>query len=244
MPESCSIFAHFSFHGDLAELLSAAQSNPELRLEFAPHQTLKHLIESLRIPHTEIGLVLVNGQPAPLSQRLVEGDKVDVYPLEVQKQIAGETPMFLLDNHLGKLASHLRMLGFDALYRNDYQDEELAELADVTGRVLLTRDRGLLMRKQVTAGYCVRSLDPMQQLQAVIQRYHLLDFMRPFRRCLRCNGELEDVAKSELLDQLLPLTRLYYDDFRRCTLCGQVYWKGSHYQKMMHFIDSLRRGAV
>lgn len=244
MPESCSIFAHFTFHGDLAGLLSSAQSNSELRLEFAPHQTLKHLIESLRIPHTEIGLVLVNGQPAPLSQRLVEGDKVDVYPLEVQKQIAGETPMFLLDNHLGKLASHLRMLGFDALYRNDYQDEELAELADVTGRVLLTRDRGLLMRKQVTAGYCVRSLDPMQQLQAVIQRYHLLDFMRPFRRCLRCNGELEDVAKSELLDQLLPLTRLYYDDFRRCTLCGQVYWKGSHYQKMMHFIDSLRRGAV
>lgn len=218
--------------------------NPELRLEFASHQTLKHLVESLRIPHTEIGMVLVNEQPAPLSQRLVEGDKVQVYPLEVQNQIADEAPRFLLDNHLGKLASHLRMLGFDALYLNDYQDEELAELADVTGRVLLTRDRGLLMRKQVTTGYCLRSLDPIQQLQAVVQRYHLVDQIRPFQRCMRCNGELEDVAKAELLDQLLPLTRLYYEDFRRCTLCGQVYWKGSHYQKMMYFIDSLRRGEV
>ena len=152
--------------------------------------------------------------------------------------------MFLLDNHLGKLASHLRMLGFDALYRNDFQDEELADIAESTGRVLLTRDRGLLMRKQVSAGYCLRSLDPQQQTWAVIQRYDLVDKIRPFRRCMRCNGELEDVAKTEVLDQLMPLTRQFYEDFRRCTICGQVYWKGSHYQKMMQYIAGLRQGEV
>ena len=186
----------------------------------------------------------MDGEAALLSQCLQDGDRVEVHPLEVETQTVGEVPVFLLDNHLGKLASHLRMLGFDALYRNDFQDEELADIAESTGRVLLTRDRGLLMRKQVSAGYCLRSLDPQQQLRAVIQRYDLVDKIRPLQRCMRCNGELEDVAKAEILDRLLPLTRQYYEDFRRCTICGQVYWKGSHYQKMMQYIAGLRQGEV
>lgn len=262
MEDKPGIFAFFSFFGDLLELLPSTYEGTKLRLEFAPHQSIKHLVESLRIPHTEIGKLLVNGQPAPLSQILRNGDIVQVYPVEPgaldghhsnakdhlcqysDPQSVIDPPSFLLDNHLGKLASHLRMLGFDTLYRNNFQDKELATLAQSTGRVLLTRDRGLLMRKQVNAGYCLRSLDPQQQLRAVIRRYALIDRIRPFRRCMRCNGELEDVAKADVFEQILPLTRQYYDEFRRCTTCGQVYWKGSHYQKMMQFIEGLRQGDV
>lgn len=218
-----------------------------------------HLVESLHIPHTEVSLILVNRRPAENSARLQNGDRVDVFPfdyhldqngspnflLEVAQPFdtlqAENEISFILDNHLGKLAVFLRMLGFDTWYRNDYQDQELAEQADSTWRYLLTRDRGLLMRKQVRRGYCIRSLSPKQQLREVILRFNLLDQICPFKRCLRCNERLEKVNKEEIYERLLPLTRLYYDQFFLCRHCGQVYWKGSHFDPIETFIEKLRR---
>ena len=144
---------------------------------------------------------------------------------------------FVVDNHLGRMAYYLRMLGFDTLYRNDYQDDELAQTAEQEGRILLTRDRRLFMRNQVQRGYWVRSLSPRQQILEVVQRYNLKAQITPFRRCIRCNGILQLVSKEAVLDRLEPLTRLYFDDFRICPDCQQVYWKGSHYERMRQFID-------
>jgi hypothetical protein len=133
----------------------------------------------------------------------------------------------------------LRLLGFDALYRNDYQDEELARIAAEEGRLLLSRDRGLLKRKLVTHGYCVREAEPRQQLISVLRRYRLAASMRPWQRCARCNGLLAPVAKATILEWLEPKTRLYYEDFQRCRDCGQIYWQGSHYERMQSFIAEL-----
>ncbi len=218
-----------------------------------------HLVESLHIPHTEVFLILINGKLAEHFARLSDGDRVDVFPynyhplsennfafqpetLHLFKPAQQSDEInFILDNHLGKLAVFLRMLGFDTWYRNDYQDPELADQAAQTERYLLTRDRGLLMRKQVIKGYLVRSLNPKHQLRDVLLRFNLLDQVAPFKRCLRCNALLEKVTKAEVADRLLPLTRKYYDEFYLCRNCGQIYWKGSHFDPIEAFIDQLRR---
>jgi uncharacterized protein with PIN domain len=131
------------------------------------------------------------------------------------------------------------MLGFDCLYQNDYQDEELARLAVEENRTLLTRDRRLLMRKTITLGYCVRDLDPQQQVRAVMRRFNLYTLIQPFRRCINCNGLLLPVSKEAVLDRLEPLTKQYIDEFRICPDCGQVYWKGSHFERMQRLIQEL-----
>ena len=167
------------------------------------------------------------------------GDRIEVYPLAHD----GILPLqpwevrFVLDNHLGRLAGYLRMLGFDALYRNDYQDDELAEVSEHQDRLLLTRDRRLLMRNQVKRGYWVRSKIPRQQVSEVVGRFVLAGQVVPFRRCIRCNGLLQAVSKEEVLDRLQPLTRQYFNEFRICPDCGQIYWKGSHYERMQHLIE-------
>ena len=149
---------------------------------------------------------------------------------------------FVLDAHLGVLASYLRLLGFDALYRNDYHDPELAAISAAEERVLLTRDRGLLKRKIVVYGYCLRTTDSQAQLLAVLARYQLHDAIHPWRRCLRCNGELEEVAKVDILERLEPKTKLYYDDFQRCVLCDQIYWRGSHFERMEQMVERILAG--
>jgi len=228
--------ATFTFIDELNDFLPHARKNASFSLDFAPHQSLKHLIESLGVPHTEFGRVLVNGQLAGSGSRLQAGDQVTVHPADFP--LPGGS-CFILDNHLGQLATYLRMLGFDSLYRNDYQDDELSRVASLEGRVLLTRDRRLLMRKAVTLGYCLHHTDPRQQLVELLRRFELFGHVKPFQRCLRCNSPLQVVGKEEIIERLEPLTKKYYDEFRLCPACRQIYWKGSHYGHMLELIAGL-----
>jgi uncharacterized protein with PIN domain len=228
--------ASFFFIGALNDFLPHYRKNATFSLEFASHQSLKHLIESLGVPHTEFGQLVVNGQPVDSSCLLHEGDMVQVYPSDFT---LGEYPRFILDNHLGQLATYLRMLGFDCLYRNDYQDDELSQVSNQEGRALLTRDRRLLMRKVVTLGYCLHHTEPRQQAAEVLFRFKLNGQIKPFQRCLRCNSSLQQVSKQEVIDRLEPLTKLYYEEFHICPSCKQIYWKGSHYGHMKELINEL-----
>ena len=228
--------AYFHFNGALNDFLPLDGRGLSIRCTFNAGQSVKHLIESLGVPHTEVERIQVNGEPVEFSYQVADGDRVEVYPAS-PIQLQASEPGFILDNHLGRLAFYLRMLGFDALYRNDFHDGELARLSSQEGRILLTRDRRLLMRNLVTQGYWVRSKVPRQQLLEVVQRFDLRAAIVPFRRCMRCNGMLQPASKEAVLDRLEPLTRLYYDEFRICRDCSQVYWKGSHYERMQRFIE-------
>lgn len=230
--------ATFTFINELNDFLPHDHKNTSFTLEFEPHQSLKHLIESLGVPHTEFGKVLVNGQKMDPSNRLREGDQLTVYPADTT--LEGE-PYFVLDNHLGQLATYLRMLGFDSLYQNDYQDDELTQVTNQEGRILLTRDRRLLMRKAITQGYCLHQTDPHQQVAEVLHRFKLFGQVRPFQRCLRCNHPLQVVSKQDIIDRLEPLTKLYFDEFHICPACDQIYWKGSHYGHMLKMIAEIER---
>jgi uncharacterized protein with PIN domain len=231
----------FRFYAELNDLLPQAMRETIVSLSSNGDQSVKHLIESLGVPHTEVGRITVHAMPVDFSYLCQEGDQIAVFPISKLNQAGLEQnqPRFILDNHLGRLASYLRMLGFDALYQNDYQDEQLATVCDSEDRILLTRDKRLLMRKQVRRGYWLRSKIPREQLDEVVKRYSLAGSIRPFQRCMRCNGQLVPVRKADILRDLKPLTRQYFNEFHRCLDCDQIYWKGSHYEKMLILIASV-----
>jgi hypothetical protein len=233
--------AVFRFHGELNDFLAPVRRQADISIRFNQDQSVKHLIESLGVPHTQVGGVLVSGLAVDFGYLVRDGDRVEVYPLSAEDcsvEKLGD-PRFVVDNHLGRLAVYLRMLGFDTLYRNDYDDDELAQIAGLDERVLLTRDQRLLMRNQVRRGYWVRSKIPHEQIVEVLRRFGLGDQVVPFKRCMRCNGLLQPVEKAVVLHRLEPLTRQYFDQFRICSDCSQVYWQGSHYERMAQLIDQV-----
>lgn len=232
----CVNTAYFLFHGRLNDFLPRDQRGRQVSVLFRGRQSVKHLAESLGMPHPEIGQVQVNGRDEALGWITQDGDRVEIHPVENGCPIE---PKFLLDCHLGRLTAHLRMLGFDCMYQNDYKDAEMTEIAQREARIVLTRDRRLLMRKVIQHGYCLRSLEPLEQLTEVIQRFDLNDKIQPFHRCLRCNHPLEPVDKEAILDRLEPLTKLYFDEFHICPACRQIYWKGSHYERMQKLIGRI-----
>ena len=232
--------AIFHFLGDLDYFLSNGQRDHSIAVPLSGRVAVKHPIESLGVPHPEIGLIVVNGTSVGFAHHLQPGDEVHVHPWAVMSYGAAAGQLrprlahpvrFVLDVHLGQLAVYLRLFGFDALYSNVYDDVTLAQITDEQGRVLLTRDRGLLKRRMVVHGHCVRWSSPCKQLVSVLQRYDLFGDIHPWRRCLRCNGLLESVEKEKILDRLEPKTKLYYEQFQRCADCDQIYWQGSHYTR-------------
>lgn len=238
----------FRFYAELNDFLPTARRQLAFAHSFEGRVSIKHLIESLGVPHPEVDLVLVNGRSVDFSYIVQDGDRISVYPVFESINIAPlvrvrpqplREPRFVLDTHLGRLAAYLRMLGFDTVYRNDFADEELARISSQEGRILLTRDRGLLKRNQVTHGYCVRGTNPRSQLVGVLRRFDLFQMVAPFTRCIRCNGILRPVSKQAISHRLQPKTRRYYDEFRVCQACDQIYWKGSHYQRMQQFIEGV-----
>jgi len=246
-------WASIQFFDDLNDFLSPKRKGRKIIFSFKGNPAVKHIIESMGVPHTEVDLILVDGEYAGFGHAVFEGEVIEVYPIERTQKFEirpgfqktwDVEPRFVLDNHLGKLAIYLRMLGMDALYRNDFQDEVLADLAFQGERVLLTRDRQLLMRKIVRDGYCLRNLDPRLQLFEVMKRFNLCAFIIPFQRCIKCNCKLIVVSKESILDRLQPLTRQYYNDFRICLKCDQIYWKGSHYERMKGFIEEAKKEII
>lgn len=153
--------------------------------------------------------------------------------------LAVEPIKFILDVHLGRLARWLRMLGFDTLYRNDYDDPEIVAIAVQEGRTILTRDLGIMKRRAVTHGYHVQSTKPREQLYEVLTRYQLHDQINPFHRCIVCNGLLCSVTKEAVLAALEPKTICYYEEFFQCANCRKIYWRGSHFDRMTSFINEL-----
>lgn len=228
---------NFRFLDELNDLLSITRRGTSFDYLFTENPSVKHLIEALGVPHTEVAGIRVNGSPVNFNYRVQHGDQIEIAPVsQPDEHQDRQEPRFVLDNHLGQLAVYLRMLGFDTLYRNDYQDEELAQITSQEGRILLTRDRRLLMRKTIVYGYCIRNLDPRQQVVEVLHRFGLSGNFTPFQRCLRCNHPLQPVSKQTILDRLEPLTKQYYEEFHLCPACDQVYWKGSHYERMQSLI--------
>ena len=225
----------FRFYAELNDLLPLPRRGLRFTHTFEAAASLKDAIEAFGVPHAEIDLILANGEPAAFSRLLQDGDRISVYPVFrsldlttlTHLQPRSESEMrFVLDMHLGKLAAHLRMLGFDNLYGNDCRDEELAQISTGEQRTLLSRDRGLLKRNIVTRGYLVPAAQPREQLVEVLRRSNLSGSVAPFHRCLDCNTLLQVVPKDLIRHRLPPETRKHYDEFHICRGCNRLNWKG------------------
>jgi len=246
MPEHISI----RFYAELNDFLATEKRYSDLKVQLKQPRSVKDLIESSGVPHTEIDLVLVNGETVILDHLIRKGDQVSVFPLFRSLDISSLQshqikppldPSFVLDVHLGKLAAYLRMLGFDTLYHNDYDDPTLATISANEQRILLTCDRQLLMRKIVTAGYYVRAREPYEQILEVLSRFNMANQQKPFSRCMNCNGKTHAVEKQEISARLPAETKKYYSKFYQCEDCNKIYWEGSHYIKMQRMISKINR---
>lgn len=163
------VSASFRFYDALGDFLPRARRGREFSAPCAREATTKHMIEALGVPHTEVELVLVNGESSGFDRLLCEGDRVAVYPafgrldvraLQRLRAVPEGRPRFVADTHLGGLARLLRMAGYDTLYDNHYHDNEIERIAREEGRVLLTRDRELLKRRTVELGCYLHALKP------------------------------------------------------------------------------------
>jgi uncharacterized protein with PIN domain len=232
------------FYEELNDFLPVDRRRLPFAVRLPPGCTVKAAIEDLGVPHTEVDLVLVDGESVGFAHRLRDGQRISVYPVFESLDIAAVTKVrpeplrevrFVVDVHLGTLAGQLRMFGFDALFAKDRGDEEIARLSREQSRIVLTRDRGLLKRRIVTHGCLVRSLAPREQLAEVIARFDLTGpVLRAtagctgiFSRCMSCNEPLARVEKGAIRHLLPPRVAEAYQVFSRCPRCGRLYWRGS-----------------
>jgi uncharacterized protein with PIN domain len=250
-PSNVSPFiVRLTFHGDLDFFIKSGATPIERHLK--EKTSIKDVIESCGVPHPEVDLILVDGQPVGFGHVLSKMSEVDVYSVswhrdtffaENRLQVL-KIKEFMADVHLGKLVRNLRLLGIDIAYDRVVEDRQLLQLAQIGSRALLTRDRRLLMHAVVGHGYYLRSQDPIEQTFEVLRRFHLSSALAPFTRCLRCNTLVKAVEKAEIIHELEPLTKIYYEQFRRCPGCGQIYWPGSHFKKLEARIAHFRQRLI
>jgi uncharacterized protein with PIN domain len=238
------------FHGDLIVFLRSRADDAVIERPLAEKTSIKDIIESCGVPHPEVDLILVDEQTVGFTHTLANDAKVEVFPVEnhgthhTEKRLqAIGIYRFVADGHLGRLTRNLRLLGFDVAYPKNADDRELLKVMARENRALLTRDRRLLMHGIVQHGYCPRSQNADEQTIEVVRRFDLSELIAPFARCLRCNAPLEEAAKADVIDKLEPLTEIYYEQFRRCPGCKQIYWSGSHFPKLQKRIEEIRSRA-
>lgn len=236
--------ASFRFYAELNDFLPLEQRYVSFIHTVKGRSSIKDAVESLGVPHPEIDLLLVDGKSVDFSYRLKQGDRVSVYPCFSSLDIESFSKVrpkrltrlrFIADVHLGKLVRSLRMLGFDTLYSNSYTDKELATRSSQEHRILLTRDRGLLKHSQVIYGYYLRSSDPRKQVLEILHRYRAFDLIQPLQRCLRCNSLTKSVPKALIYKRLPPFVSAHNQDFWLCPGCDRIYWRGTHYERMLQF---------
>ena len=251
MPESSIDVRPFSvrlsLHGDLDFFLPSRTRRKDITRSLSEKTSVKDVIESCGVPHPEVDLIVVNGEEVDFDYGVMNDAEIEVYPPGLQspqfrqKRLQVHAiSLFVADGHLGKLTRNLRLLGFDVAYDPRAHDRQLLDVMDRENRALLTRDRRLLIHAVVRTGYCPRSQDPDEQTVEVIRRFNLLGLIAPFTRCLRCNAPLQEITKADIIEELEPLTKIYYEQFRRCTGCGQIYWPGSHFPKLQKRLEKIR----
>lgn len=247
------VTATFRFYEELNDFIAPDNRKREFTCPCARAATTKHMIEALGVPHTEVELILVNGESVDFNRILQDGDRVAVYPrfeamdvtplLRVREHPLRET-RFVADAHLGGLAHMLRMFGFDTLYDNHFHDDEIIAICEQEGRIVLTRDRELLKRKSVTHGCFVHALKSEQQLREIVKRLDLARSAKPFTLCLHCNAPLRPVDKVSVYNRLPPRVQANYERFSTCDVCGRVFWEGSHWRNMRRVLDGVLKESA
>jgi uncharacterized protein with PIN domain len=245
---NCQQRSTFRFYEELNDFLPPDRRKVAFDYAFNGTPSVKDSIEAIGVPHPEVDLILVNGLSVGFDYLLKGGERVAVYPMFERVDIAPLTrlrseplrePRFVLDVHLGKLARYLRLLGFDTIYDRSYVDATIAAISVKERRLILTRDKGLLKRKEVTRGYWLRNIQPRLQIAEVIEVFDLRRVVRVFSRCMICNHSLETVNEALVRDALPAGLRGQFERVSRCPGCERLYWPGSHYDRLVDLVRNL-----
>jgi hypothetical protein len=240
---------YIRFYEELNDFLPAEKRKLRVAYSFQGRVSVKDLIESLGVPHTEIDLILVNSSSMGFNYIVNDNDDISVYPVFESFDIKDiqhlrpqplREPKFITDVQLGSLAKYMRMLGFDVIYKNCYRGNEIILLSIEESRTILTKDRELLKRNDISHGYWIRNKEVIEQVKEVNIRFHLNNLILPFSRCMKCNTPLNKTEKKDIIQRLEEKTKNLYDEFFICPSCNQIYWKGSHYQNMLKFVNAVK----
>jgi uncharacterized protein len=235
-------------YAELNDFLSPNRGFVTFPLSFPPNTLLEDIANTIGIPSNLIDLILVNNKPVDLSYHLEENDRIAFYPVFETFDISSVTkvrdhplrqPKFILDVHLGKLANHLRLLGFDTLYQNNWTKESLVTISRNENRILLSRSKPLLNIESLTRTYLIKNIEPRFQLFEVLERFDLYSLASPFTRCIECNSKLQLVEKEAILPRIPQKVKDWCNEYQSCSSCDRIYWKGSHYQHMNTFVQSI-----
>ncbi len=238
------------FFEELNDFLPPEKRKFRFEHEFIDRTSIKDLIESFGVPHTEVDLILVNNKSVSFDYLINDKDDISVYPVFESFDIADvqhlrsqplREPKFVCDVHLGKLVKKLRMLGLDTKYRTDLKDSDLVSISLNEKRTILTKDIGILKRREITHGYFIRNNQVVDQMKEVVQRFQLLNIIKEFSRCLECNSILEKIDKEKIFSNLPEKIRKVQDEFFICNECDKIFWKGTHYKKMLKEIRSIKK---
>jgi len=197
---------------------------------------LKDVVESMGVPHCEIGAV--SGDLDGLDELVFDGCRTHLAPAAPAALI---DPRFLCDGHLGRLARLLRLLGFDTLWNTRWPEAEIARRGVNEGRTVLSGNLALLKRKELTRAMLVRADDPVEQTRQVVARFLLAGRARLMGRCSTCNGEIRPVAKVDVLERIPPKTAAWLNEYFICAGCGKLYWEGTHLQGLEDMLNRILR---
>lgn len=238
------------FYEELNDFLPKEKRKKRFTYNFIDRTSVKDLIESLGVPHTEVDLILVNGNSVNFKYLINDGDDISVYPVFESIDISNvqhlrakplRKPKFICDVHLGKLARNLRMLGIDVYYKNYLNDWEIVKISLAEKRTILTRDTGLLKRSEVTHGYFIRNDEPGKQTAEVISRFSLMKLVKPFTLCLDCGSKLVKINKKDVLHLIPENVKQTQNKFFYCVNCKKIFWAGSHFNNMTLFIKEMMK---
>ncbi len=234
------------FYEELNDFLPKDKEKKRFIHTFIDRASVKDLIESFGIPHTEVDMILVNGKSVSFKYLINDADDISIYPVFESMDIANiqhlrckplRKPKFICDVHLGKLVRNMRMLGLDVYYKNDLGDNQIVKISLSEKRTILTRDVGILKRSEVTHGYFVRETNPEKQFDEILKRFDLKNQLMPFSRCLDCGEKLTKINKNKVISILPEKVKTSQNKFYYCNNCKKVYWQGSHYNNMKAFIS-------
>lgn len=240
---------YIRFYEELNDLLPEEKKKVRFEHHYLDRTSVKDLVESLGIPHTEIDLILVNSKSVGFDYIINDKDDISVYPVfesfdikEVQHLRAKplREQRFIADVHLGKLVRYLRMLGMDVNYEKHIGNEEIIKLSLEEQRTILTMDKNLLKRNEVSRGYIVRNSNPVKQVVEVVKRFQLQNQLKEYTRCLECNSLLRSVEKGKIEFRLHLKVKEHQNEFYICDNCDKIYWKGTHFERMKSLVQKIK----
>ncbi len=236
------------FYSELNDLLPDHRKNTDFEAEFKDKRSVKDIIEAFGVPHTEVDIIIANGESIDFKYILQGGDQISVYPAFEKPNIQNILHLcpappfktrFIVDINLGDIVKLMRVLGFDVYYDQDLSNQNIIELSKKDDRIIITKSRKLLKFKDVAYGLLLHSGTTEAQIKDIIYRLEIKDKVRPFSRCLRCNGILSSVPKEEIEDRIPPKTRSFCDQYSHCESCNKIYWEGTHVFEMRKVIDRI-----